>query len=152
MDVVVQRAVIQTASELLPDDSEIERWVHSALNGKYDNAQLTVRMVGYRESQQLNETYRHCSGPTNVLSFPFEQPDMVQPPLLGDLVICAPLVAKEAYDQGKELSAHWAHMVIHGVLHLIGYDHTSTHEADIMEGLEKKIMKELRYPDPYENN
>lgn len=149
LDVVVQNATDQVASELIPDDAAIGRWVYAALQGKYNNAQLTVRIVGYEESQQLNKTYRHRPGPTNVLSFPFEQPEMVQPPLLGDLVICAPLVVKEAAEQNKDVMAHWTHLVVHGVLHLLGYDHDVAHEADIMETLEKEIMAELNYPDPY---
>ena len=149
LDVVVQNATNQVASELIPGNAEIERWVHMTLKGKYKQAQLTVRIVGYEESQHLNQTYRHRPGPTNVLSFPFERPDMVQPPLLGDIVICGPLVVKEAADQNKEVKAHWAHIVIHGVLHLLGYDHEDADEANIMESLEKKIMTELNYPDPY---
>ena len=137
------------AAELLPDDDEIVRWVSTALNGKYDSAQLTVRIVGFEESQQLNEKYRHRPGTTNVLSFPFEHPEMVQPPLLGDVVICAPLVVREANEQGKDIYAHWAHLVIHGVLHLLGYDHEETDKANIMEELEKEIMAKLHYPDPY---
>ena len=152
IDVVVQKVTDQVAADMLPDDAEIKRWVHTTLNGKYDDAQLTVRMVGYEESQQLNEKYRRRPGATNVLSFPFEHPEMAQPPLLGDVVICAPLVVKEANDQGKEARAHWAHLVIHGVLHLIGYDHDNAEEAGVMEGLEREIMAELRYPDPYADN
>jgi probable rRNA maturation factor len=151
-EVVVQRAIDQPTLEWLPDDTEIERWVHVALSGKYDCAQLTVRIVGHEESQRLNETYRHNTGPTNVLSFPFERPEMLQPPLLGDVVICAPLVVTEADNQGKKIIAHWAHLVIHGVLHLIGYDHENADEANIMEALERKIMRELDYPDPYAEN
>lgn len=152
IDVVVQKATNQVATELLPDDNEIDLWVNTALNGKYDNAQLTVRIVGFEESQQLNETFRHHPGPTNVLSFPFEHHELVQPPLLGDVVICAPLVVKEAYDQGKDIFAHWAHLVIHGVLHLLGYDHEEADQASVMEDLEKKIMMKLQYPDPYIND
>jgi len=148
----VQRAANQVAAEMLPGQAQIERWVRTALRGKYPDAQLTVRVVGYEESQKLNETYRHRRGPTNVLSFPFEHPEMVQPPLLGDVVICAPLVIKEAYDQGKETVAHWAHLVVHGVLHLIGYDHNNADEARAMEELERIIMMELQYPDPYAND
>jgi len=152
IDVVVQKATSQVATELLPDDDEIVRWVGTALHGKYDIAQLSVRIVGIEESQQLNKKYRHRPGSTNVLSFPFEHPEMVQPPLLGDVVICAPLVVKEANDQGKDIYAHWAHLVIHGVLHLIGYDHEEAEKANIMEELEREIMAKLLYPDPYAND
>ena len=92
------------------------------------------------------------SGPTNVLSFPFEQPAMVQPPLLGDIVICAPLVVKEAAEQNKDVMAHWTHLVVHGVLHLLGYDHESDRDANVMETLETEIMAELNCPDPYAEN
>ena len=149
LELDVQKATDQVVRGLLPNDAEIEHWVCMALQKKYNSAQLTVRIVGYEESRQLNEKFRHRSGPTNVLSFPFERPDMVQPPLLGDIVICGPLVVKEAADQNKEVKAHWAHIVIHGVLHLLGYDHEDADEANIMESLEKKIMTELNYPDPY---
>ena len=152
LNVDVQNATNQVASELIPDNAEIERWVHMTLKGKYEDAQLTVRIVGYEESQQLNETYRHRSGPTNVLSFPFEQPALVQPPLLGDIVICAPLVVKEAVEQNKDVMAHWTHLVVHGVLHLLGYDHESDRDANVMETLEREIMAELNCPDPYAEN
>lgn len=152
VDVDVQKATDQMAGEIFPGDAEIECWVRTTLNGKYENVQLTVRMVGYDESRRLNETYRHRTGATNVLSFPFEHPEIAQPPLLGDIVICAPLVMKEADDQGKEILAHWAHLVIHGVLHLIGYDHDNADEANVMERLEREIMDKLRYPDPYAGN
>jgi len=152
LDVAIQWAAHEVATELVPDQAQIRRWVRVALRGRYEDAQLTVRVVGYEESRQLNETYRHRQGPTNVLSFPFEQPGMVTPPLLGDVVISAPLAVQEASEQGKELMAHWAHLVIHGVLHLIGYDHLDEDEAGIMEELECNIMMELRYPDPYEKD
>jgi probable rRNA maturation factor len=152
LNVDVQNATNQVASELIPDNVEIERWVHMTLKGKYEDAQLTVRIVGYEESQHLNQTYRHRPGPTNVLSFPFEQPEMVQPPLLGDIVICAPLVIKEAAEQRKDVLPHWSHLVVHGVLHLLGYDHELNHDAEIMENLEKEIMAELSFPDPYAEN
>ncbi len=148
-DVVVQRAVTEVPEKLLPDNARIERWVIAALGGKHNKAQVTIRIVDNQESQHLNETFRHRTGPTNVLSFPFENPEILQPPLLGDVVICAPLVMTEAGEQGKESEAHWAHLVIHGVLHLVGYDHDDNKAAVIMEELETRIMAELHYPDPY---
>ena len=93
-----------------------------------------------------------CCRSRFMLSFPFERPQMVQPPLLGDIVICAPLVVKEAAEQHKDVMAHWTHLVVHGVLHLLGYDHEVDQEASIMETLEKEIMSELNCPDPYAEN
>ena len=115
-------------------------------------AELSIRIVDEAESADLNHTYRHKSGPTNVLSFPCEVPDGVPLDLLGDLVICAPVVAREAQAQGKASEAHWAHMVIHGVLHLRGYDHIDTAEAERMEALEIDILSRLGYPNPYETD
>lgn len=112
-------------------------------------AELSVRIVDEDESQALNLQYRGKDKPTNVLSFPCELPDGVELPLLGDLVICAQVVAKEALEQGKVLHAHWAHMVVHGTLHLLGYDHIEDGEAEEMEAIEIQVLLELGYPNPY---
>lgn len=133
----------------LPADDSIRAWIVATLAARSTPVQLTVRIVGMAESRQLNENYRHREGPTNVLSFPFSEPGLLQPPLLGDVVICAPLVAEEAQEQAKSLEAHWAHLVIHGVLHLLGFDHQKAHEACEMEQREKDILRSLGYPDPY---
>ena len=114
-----------------------------------NGAQLTVRIVDEAEGTELNERYRHRTGPTNVLSFPFEQPALLQPPLLGDIVLCAPVVAREAAAQGKAPAAHWAHLVVHGVLHLLGHDHEDERQAEEMEALERDILATLGLPDPY---
>ena len=111
--------------------------------------ELTIRVVDEEESQSLNSQYRGKDNPTNVLSFPFEAPAEIELDLLGDLVICAPVVGKEATEQSKEEIAHWAHMVIHGTLHLQGYDHIEDEEAEAMEALEVKILSALGFPDPY---
>lgn len=119
---------------------------------------LTIRIVGAAESRRLNRTWRGKDKPTNVLSFPTldtaAEPwlsaaaaDLEHP--LGDLVICAPVVAREAREQGKSLAAHWAHMVVHGALHLLGYDHDTEPAADSMEGRERQILAVLGFPDPY---
>jgi probable rRNA maturation factor len=113
------------------------------------SAQLTVRLVDVAEGATLNQDYRQGQGPTNVLSFPFDEPFKLQPPLLGDVVICAPRVVVEAGEQGKPLLAHWAHLVVHGVLHLLGYDHLDVDQARIMEGLEVLVLAQLGYSDPY---
>lgn len=146
------RIVVQQASRYkkIPSRYYLQRWVNAALTKQRKTAELTIRIVDKPESAKLNQTYRHKDGPTNVLSFPFEAPaDLALPPLLGDLVICAPLVAAEAAAQNKTLLAHWAHLVIHGVLHLLGYDHLKKSEAAIMETLEIKILKQLGFPNPY---
>jgi probable rRNA maturation factor len=112
-------------------------------------AQLTVRIVGDEEGTALNREYRGGDGATNVLSFPFDEPFMLQPPLLGDIVICAPLLVTQARQQDKSLQSHWAHLVVHGVLHLLGYDHTDDRQARVMETLETGILAKLGFADPY---
>lgn len=111
--------------------------------------ELGIRIVNNAESQKLNEHYRHKSGPTNVLSFPSLAVPGINSHYLGDLVIAAPLVAQEAQLQNKAIEAHWAHLIVHGVLHLIGYDHIESQDASVMEALEILIMTELGYPNPY---
>lgn len=133
----------------LPAPQSFRAWAEAVLAGRRKQAEVVVRVVDEAESAELNETYRHKKGPTNVLSFPFEAPPGMELPLLGDLVICAPVVAREACEQGKEERAHWAHMTVHGVLHLLGYDHLDDDEARIMEGLEREILAKMGYPDPY---
>jgi probable rRNA maturation factor len=141
---------IQRASEQpnLPGDADLGSWARAAWQG--DNAtEVTLRLVDEAESRELNACYRHKDRPTNVLSFPFEAPLGVDVGLLGDLVVCAPVVAREAEEQGKPLAAHWAHMVVHGMLHLQGYDHIENEDAERMEALEREILAGLGYPDPY---
>ncbi|HEY9149060.1 MAG TPA: rRNA maturation RNase YbeY [Gammaproteobacteria bacterium] len=134
----------------LPDETAIRRWVEAALAGRRDEAQLTVRITDEAEISELNRSYRGKDKPTNVLSFPFEAPPGVELPLLGDIIVCAAVVAREALEQGKPPEAHWAHMVIHGTLHLLGYDHIEEAEAAEMEGLEIKLLAGLGYANPYE--
>lgn len=143
---------LQIASDApnLPSADAVERWALAALRDERAEAELTVRIVDEDESRTLNRDYRGKDTPTNVLSFPFEAPPGVPTTLLGDLVICAPVVAAEAAEQGKPLTAHWAHMVVHGVLHLLGYDHIDDADAEIMEGLEVEILAGLGVPNPYE--
>lgn len=143
---------IASAADDIPCLTDIERWAQAALQESQPDAELSVRIVDHEESQSLNAQYRHKDKPTNVLSFPAELPDGVDVPLLGDLVICAPVVASEAQEQGKSINAHWAHMVVHGTLHLLGYDHIDDAEAEIMESLETEILCQLGYPAPYEND
>jgi probable rRNA maturation factor len=132
----------------LPAHEDFERWVTAAL-GSRDDAELTVRVVGREESHELNRTYRGRDSETNVLSFPADLPEGIELSLLGDIVICAPLVADEARQQGKTLGDHWAHLVVHGVLHLLGYDHQDDAEAAEMESLEISMLASLGIADPY---
>jgi len=133
----------------LPTAEQIEQWATAAVQPQSDEVEMTVRIVDEAESHALNLNYRGKDRPTNVLSFPFECPDEVELPLLGDLVICRQVVEREAQEQDKPLMAHWAHMVVHGSLHLLGYDHIKDDEAEEMESLETQIMIGLGFVDPY---
>ncbi|RMW86004.1 rRNA maturation RNase YbeY [Aggregatibacter aphrophilus] len=133
----------------LPTAEQIEQWATAAVQPQSDEVEMTVRIVDEAESHALNLNYRGKDRPTNVLSFPFECPDEVELPLLGDLVICRQVVEREAQEQGKPLMAHWAHMVVHGSLHLLGYDHIEDDEAEEMESLETQIMIGFGFADPY---
>ncbi len=143
--ICVQRAT----SEIVPDEQRVRDWVLAALEQDRAGAEITVRIVDTEEGAQLNRTYRHKDYATNVLSFPYDAPPGVDVGVMGDLAICAPVVAREAREQGKELAAHWAHMIVHGVLHLRGYDHLREDEALRMEALETEILKALGFADPY---
>ena len=133
----------------LPTAEQIEQWATAAVQPQSDEVEMTVRIVDEAESHELNLNYRGKDRPTNVLSFPFECPDEVELPLLGDLVICRQVVEREAQEQDKPVMAHWAHMVVHGSLHLLGYDHIEDGEAEEMESLETQIMTGLGFADPY---
>lgn len=139
---------VEHSADNLPCKADITKWASAALRTDNDQ-ELTVRIVDEPESQALNAEYRGKDKPTNVLSFPFEVPEFVPLQLLGDLVICAPVVEREAKEQGKSLEAHWAHMIIHGTLHLQGYDHISESEAEEMESLEINILNNLGFNNPY---
>ncbi|EIK54358.1 metal-binding heat shock protein [Stutzerimonas stutzeri TS44] len=133
-----------------PAAAELQRWCELALRQRSGDSELTIRLVDEEEGRELNRTWRHKDYPTNVLSFPADVPDeFLDIPLLGDLVICVPVVEREAAEQGKPLAAHWAHLVIHGCLHLLGYDHIEDAEAEEMEALERQLLAELGHPDPY---
>ncbi|MGH1370547.1 MAG: rRNA maturation RNase YbeY [Cellvibrionaceae bacterium] len=145
---------VQLASDSaqLPSEEQLRLWANAALAGRKQEAELSVRIVDRDESRQLNHQYRQKDKPTNVLSFPADLPKELNLPLLGDLVICAPVVEQEAVEQHKTLHAHWAHMMVHGVLHLLGYDHIEDGEAEIMEGLETQILTDAGLPAPYGDN
>lgn len=137
----------------LPSESEFQQWCALALRQRSGDSELTIRLVDEAEGRELNHTWRGKDYATNVLSFPADVPDeFLDIPLLGDLVICAQVVAREASEQGKALTAHWAHLVIHGCLHLLGYDHIEDEEAEEMEELERVLLAELGHPDPYAND
>ncbi|KXI28770.1 rRNA maturation RNase YbeY [Paraglaciecola hydrolytica] len=165
---------IATEQADIPSEQDFSLWlehVFAALS--ISDKEITIRIVDDAESQQLNYQYRSKNSPTNVLSFPFEMPDFMgmddeenaehddnhvaslaeaEFNLLGDLVICAPVVTREATEQNKTLKHHWAHMVVHGTLHLLGYDHINDDEAEDMEALERQILQQLAIDDPYQNH
>ncbi len=148
-NVIIDLQIATENSADLPTEQQIQQWANAAVRAENVEPEITVRIVDEAESHQLNLTYRGKDKPTNVLSFPFEGPDEVELPLLGDLVICRQVVEREAQEQSKPLTAHWAHMVVHGSLHLLGYDHIEEDEAEEMESLESQIMRSLGFADPY---
>jgi probable rRNA maturation factor len=146
---------VQCASiEPVPEADDIRRWVAAVLANqrRSGDTEVSVRLVDTNEMSKLNLSYRGKTGPTNVLSFAADLPTDLDLPLLGDIVICAPVVRAEAAEQAKTPAAHWAHMTIHGALHLLGYDHTEEDEAIVMEALESAILASLDYPCPYRAN
>jgi probable rRNA maturation factor len=147
---VIELDVQCASSSAAPDEADLRRWCELALRQRTADSELTIRLVDEPEGRELNRTWRQKDYATNVLSFPADVPDeLLDIPLLGDLVICVPVVEHEAAEQGKTLSAHWAHLVIHGCLHLLGYDHIDDEEAEEMESLERQLLAELGHPDPY---
>lgn len=153
------RIVLQTACEDrsdLPTRGTWSRWANAAARGSGvpvpAGTEVLVRLVDDEEGARLNETFRGRRGATNVLSFPFEQPPAVTLPLLGDVVICVPLVRREARGQGKPLVSHLAHMMVHATLHLLGYDHDTDADARVMETIEVRVLARLGYYNPYEES
>ena len=131
----------------LPSEAQLQHWCLLALENTI--ADINIRLVSPHESQQLNNTYRHKDKPTNVLSFPFEPPAGIEDDLLGDLVICPSIVAQEAQVQKKLIEHHWAHMIVHGILHLRGFDHISDDDAQQMEQKEIQLLAQINIPNPY---
>ena len=131
-----------------PSEEDFRRWAEAALESE-ESAVLTIRLVDREESRALNSGFRHQDKPTNVLSFPADLPPEIDLALLGDIVICAPLVEQEAKEQGKPALAHWAHLSIHGIFHLLGYDHQNDEQACEMEALEVACLDRLGFPNPY---
>lgn len=144
IDITVQ---VKSKASDLPNKTKLKNWAISALQN-VSKAEITIRIVDEEESAFLNSTYRYKDGATNVLSFPYQHPHMPEI-LLGDIVICAPLVKTEAVELHKNEMAHWAHLTIHGILHLQGYDHIAEEDAIKMESLETSILEQLGFPDPY---
>jgi len=158
---------LATHAKNIPSPDDFQTWANATLKNHSHPVSLCIRIVGPAEMQALNKQYRQTDKPTNVLSFHYEEDssdeaaflprqqfstgtaDDEEFPLLGDIAICADVVAHEAQSQAKEENAHWAHLTIHGILHLLGYDHQTTAEADAMEALEIKLMKTLGFPNPY---
>src|SRR5579883_645784 len=139
------RIIIQQATDnvFVPAASLLRKWAKQALSEQLPAAEMTIRIVDAEEMTALNSTYRHKNGPTNVLSFPFEMPEHIPTTqtILGDIVICAEVVNREAQEQHKQPKAHWAHMIVHGVFHLLNYDHETDAEAAVMEALEVKTLR-----------
>ncbi|HSM69436.1 MAG TPA: rRNA maturation RNase YbeY [Xanthomonadales bacterium] len=155
LSVIVQRRV---RAAHVPRDAQFRRWIEAALEGSSHPFEVTIRVVGAAESRRLNARYRDSDRATNVLSFNCDLPEVVQADIerrsghrpLGDLVICAPRVLAEARQQGKDVSSHWAHLTVHGILHLLGHDHELAGQAAEMEKLEVGILTRLGIPDPYQ--
>lgn len=134
-----------STAEYLPTRPQLRRWIKAALQ---QDVGMTLRIVDEAEGKELNKSYRGKDYATNVLTFVYDDTE----PLSGDVIICAPVVAREAAGQGKDLLSHYAHMAIHAALHLQGYDHEDDDEAAEMEALESRLMLKLRFPDPYLEN
>ncbi|MFC0323127.1 rRNA maturation RNase YbeY [Gallibacterium melopsittaci] len=148
-DVIVDLQIVSEEQDNLPTLEQFTHWATQAVRPEQENVELTIRIVDEAESHHLNFTYRGKDRPTNVLSFPFEVPEGIELPLLGDLIICRQVVEKEAAEQEISLEAHYAHLTVHGCLHLLGYDHIEDDEAEEMESLETEIMLGMGYADPY---
>lgn len=141
---------IVSESQYIPGQEKFKKWIDAILQDDAENSEIVIRIVDEDEMVRFNEQYRGKNSSTNILSFPFEPPEGVDSDLLGDLLVCAPVVEKESKQQNKLLEHHWAHMIVHGVLHLIGYDHVNDDEAEEMEALEIKILRSIKIDNPYE--
>lgn len=145
---IVDVQIADDVTQELPSSEDFTIWAQAAYFQEKES-RLSLRIVGSEESRQLNKAFRDQDKPTNVLSFPMQMPDEIQPSILGDIAICAEVVIDEALEQKKIASGHWAHMVVHGMLHLQGYDHLEDKEAQQMESLEVKILTEMGIKNPY---
>jgi len=148
--VAVSNGVRSSVPGSVPSSRAISQWVQLGAAGRVRKTMdLSLRVVGSSEGRALNRRYRGCDYPTNVLSFAAPRAARLRDRQLGDLVICAPVVAREARQQGKSLRAHWAHLVIHGTLHLLGFDHQRARDAQRMERREVRLLRTLGYQNPY---
>lgn len=150
MAVEVEMQVAAKAADR-PSEDQFKDWVNAAWQQSASSAGVVIRVVDEVEGRRLNAAFRDKKAPTNVLSFAYEPMPGMEPRHIGDLVICAPVVSREAAEQGKSVTAHWAHLVVHGMLHLQGFDHVADTEAERMESLETQILKSLGFPAPYDN-
>ena len=151
MPVVVEMSVsenLDAEDEDIPDTEAVQRWAEQAWLCD-DDVITSVQIVSDGEMRELNNTWRGKDRPTNVLSFPMQSPAEVEPKILGDLALCAAVIKAEASEQHKPLQAHWAHMIVHGMLHLQGYDHADDRQAEAMEALEVRILDQLGFENPY---
>lgn len=142
---------IVSESLLIPTQTQFQLWIDTVLKNIDDDIELVVRVIDEPEMIQYNEQYRHKQGATNILSFPFEVPDGIDSHLLGDLLVCAAVLEKESTEQNKSLADHWAHIIMHGVLHLLGYDHVNDDDAEEMELLEIQFLQTININNPYED-
>jgi probable rRNA maturation factor len=140
---------IASKSAHIPTLTQFKRWINLVLRQQNVKGDISIRIVNKAESAKLNQHYRQKNGATNILSFPLEPIADVPMKLLGDLVICAPIISQEAKQQNKSTLAHWAHITMHGTLHLLGYDHIKDNEADIMENLEITLLRQIDINNPY---
>ncbi len=141
---------VVSQSKSIPSIDQFQSWIDVVLNDESRDSEIVVRIIDEAEMTQFNEQYRDKQGPTNILSFPFDVPEGIESDLLGDLLICAPIIEKESLQQNKIVDHHWAHMIVHGVLHLLGYDHIDKCDAEEMEALEIKILRKIKIKNPYE--
>lgn len=149
LDLTVQ---IASDNPTCPDENSIRQWVDGIPGNSPLHGEMTIRIVDKEEGTRLNRQYRGKDGPTNVLSFAYNNNAGPAQPISGDIVICAPVVEKEALEQNKDVRSHWAHMVVHGTLHLLGHDHLDEKQAEAMEALEQSIMAGFGYANPYNEN
>ncbi len=140
---------VASSADNLPTEAQFQYWIDAVSKEKLNHSEIVIRIVDEDEMIEFNQQYRKINGSTNILSFPFEAPENVESHLLGDLLVCAPVIEQESLLQNKELEHHWAHMIVHGVLHLLGYDHLNDSEAEEMENLEVQILKTININNPY---
>lgn len=144
---------LQIATQMtgyLPTEEQLQQWIEASLTEPYEDNEITVRIVDEQESAHLNRTFRDKDYATNVLSFTFSAPEGYEN-ILGDMILCAPIIAMEAEDLNKPLQDHWAHLVVHGTLHLQGYDHLLEEDEKEMQELEINILSKFGVPNPYQS-